>query len=234
MQRVFADKYIEIGERLAGIRVVFHFTDQPDRTHDERRLSDSKIDEIRTAIKDLIKICDTISFKVSGDILSKAYDDLPRTGREFDLVVATVVSELKNQTFLYVPSHKAPFYENDTLVSVSVLESFPKASAELRMAGNCFATGLNTACVFHCMRAAEIGVWALGHALGVSFPDRPVDQADIHPILEQVDSKIKAQKTQARSAEKDEALKILLRSCNTVSLLQRRMAGSRCPCESYL
>jgi len=35
MQRIFADKYIEIGERLAGIRVVFHFTDQPDRKETE-------------------------------------------------------------------------------------------------------------------------------------------------------------------------------------------------------
>jgi hypothetical protein len=122
------------------------------------------------------------------------------------MIIATVVSELKNRTFLYVPVEKSRFYENDELISDKVITAFPKASSELRMAGNCYATGLNTACVFHCMRAAEIGVWSLGKALGVTFPGKPIELADIHPILEQVESKIKAMKDQRRGLEKDEML----------------------------
>ena len=38
-------------------------------------------------------------------------------------------------------------------------------------AGNCYATGRGTACVFHLMRIMEVGVQALGTRLGVPLAD---------------------------------------------------------------
>jgi hypothetical protein len=50
-----------------------------------------------------------------------------------------------------------------------ITTNFCSAAAELVAAGNSFASELYTACVFHSMRAAEIGVRAFATALGVTF-----------------------------------------------------------------
>jgi hypothetical protein len=56
------------------------------------------------------------------------------------------------------------------------------------------------------MRAAEIGVRVLGAALGVSFPDKPLELAEWQNILDQADSKIIAMKNLPRGTHKDEEL----------------------------
>ena len=56
------------------------------------------------------------------------------------------------------------------------------------------------------MRAAEIGVRALGRALDVSFPNHSIELAEWQQILEQTESKIKAMKLLPRGTHKDEEL----------------------------
>ena len=53
------------------------------------------------------------------------------------------------------------------------------------------------------MRAAEIGVRALGRSLDVSSPDKPLELADWHQILEQTEAKIKLISDRPKSAERD-------------------------------
>jgi HEPN domain-containing protein len=84
--------------------------------------------------------------------------------------------------------------------------AFPSASEELVAAGNGLTASLYTACVFHSMRAAEIGLRALGNELGVSFPDKPIELAEWANILDQAESKIVAMKALPRGTEKDEQL----------------------------
>jgi cytochrome P450 len=87
-----------------------------------------------------------------------------------------------------------------------VTVAFPLAAKELVSAGNAFAAGLPTSCVFHSMRAAEIGVRVLAKALGVTFPDKPIELAEWQNILDQADSKIVAKKNLPRGSAKDEEL----------------------------
>jgi hypothetical protein len=56
------------------------------------------------------------------------------------------------------------------------------------------------------MRSAEIGVRTLGRALGVSFPDKPLELAEWQTILEQTEAKITAMKKLPRGQHKDEEL----------------------------
>jgi hypothetical protein len=56
------------------------------------------------------------------------------------------------------------------------------------------------------MRAAEIGVRVLGRAVEVSFPDKPLELAEIQQILVQVESKIRKMQDQPKSQTKDEQL----------------------------
>ena len=77
--------------------------------------------------------------------------------------------ELRGKLFLFVPAHLAIYYEWQDIVSDLVTVAFPKSSEEIRAAGSCLAAGQNTAAVFHAMRAAEIGVKALGKHLNISI-----------------------------------------------------------------
>jgi hypothetical protein len=54
-------------------------------------------------------------------------------------------------------------------------------------AGNCYATGRGTACVFHLMRIMEVGVQELGKSLGVATVNQKVWQN----ILDEVNKAIK-------------------------------------------
>jgi hypothetical protein len=103
---------------------------------------------------------------------------------------------------LFVPQHRSEYYEQ-TLPN-TVIAAFPTASKELVAAGNSLAVGLYTACVFHSMRAAEIGVRVLGKELSVSFPDKPLELVEWHNILDQADSKIVAMKALPGGTHKDE------------------------------
>jgi hypothetical protein len=206
MFRIYGDKYIELGVLIANMRTVLHFTDDA-LVHGERnksRITKDEQTDFKRTLKETIKICDDLDLSVHH-LISHAYDDLPQTSREFDLLIRAILGELKDRLFLYVPQHRAKYYER-TLQDF-VTEAFPLASNELVNAGNAFAVGLYTATVFHSMRAAEIGVRVLGKGLGVEFPDKPLELAEWQNILDQADSKIVDMKNLRRGTHKDEELK---------------------------
>jgi len=49
---------------------------------------------------------------------------------------------------------------------------FPDAAREVEMAGECYANGLATACVFHLMRSIEIGLRAVAASLEIKMKER--------------------------------------------------------------
>ncbi len=73
--------------------------------------------------------------------------------------------EIESLQFIYVPKDKIVYYRAGDLFGIA--EKFPLANDEARLAGNCFATGHHTACVFHLMRVVEIGAKAMVVALKV-------------------------------------------------------------------
>src|SRR5271165_1539626 len=95
-------------------------------------------------------------------------------------------------------------YEDDDILSENARPKYPSPYREMRESGCCISCGLWTASVFHSMRAAEIGVKGLGNKLGVAFPDKPIELAEWHQILDQSDSKIKAIGQLPKSIQRDE------------------------------
>lgn len=83
----------------------------------------------------------------------------------FTFTVASAVNDIKhcilrdlgNRKFMYIPSADAGYYDQAELFGPEVCDRFPKANKEITAAGNCYATGNYTACVFHLMRAVEAG-----------------------------------------------------------------------------
>jgi hypothetical protein len=154
----------------------------------------------------MLVLCKLLTLPVSEVLISNAIEHPPDTLNHFRTITTAWHAEIKSKLFLFVPDYRAKYFEMDDIISDKAKTAFPSAYEELRQAGNAFALSLPTACVFHSARAAEIGVRALGTALGVTFP-YPIELADIQNILEQAESKIGALKNLPKSASKDEDLK---------------------------
>jgi HEPN domain-containing protein len=70
---------------------------------------------------------------------------------------------------------------------VAVAKKFPKVTGDIQEAGRCFASGRNTATVFHLMRVMEASVKFLGRRLKIDL----VTRKNWGVILDQVDKAIK-------------------------------------------
>jgi hypothetical protein len=78
--------------------------------------------------------------------------------------------EMEDIVFGFIPADKTPYYENKELFGKEVNDSFPSSVKDIEEAGNCYAHGNYTACVFHLMRALEHPLRALALHLKVPPP----------------------------------------------------------------
>lgn len=118
-----------------------------------------------------------------------------------------ISDELERHLFMYVPETHADYYEHLELFGREVSESFPSARNEIREAGNCYAVGLNTACVFHLMRAVEVAlkqmVVVMKAKKHLTKPDKssPTGKKQIPPELCDWDTLIKGLRAALREME---------------------------------
>jgi hypothetical protein len=119
-------------------------------------------------------------------------------------------SNLKTRCFLFVPADKAKHYMNINTFGVAPFV-FIEAVPDMLDAGNCYATDLATACVFHLMRVSEHGLRALARKLRVSLKDRgkpcPIEHATWNKVLDAIDNKIKKAREKSAGPKKNEELK---------------------------
>jgi glycerol-3-phosphate dehydrogenase len=83
---------------------------------------------------------------------------------------------------------------------------FPSASKELIHGGTCYAVGEYTACVFHAMRAAEIGLRAVAKHLKVQL-SIALELAEWNTLIDLIDKHIKSLMGQPRTQIRDEEIK---------------------------
>jgi hypothetical protein len=202
MLRVYAEEYITLGQMMEEIGQIF---DVAEGLPDTGPLREEELERVIFVIKKVDHQCRKIRLPISIALLERCQNNPPTTGSECDLLLRAIKSEISSRYFYYVEQERAKYY--DLILPSVVSVSFPLTSKELISAANAFAAGLPTACVFHSMRAAEIGVRTLAKELGVSFPDKPIELAEWQNILDQADSKIVGMKSLSRGALKDEELK---------------------------
>jgi hypothetical protein len=189
MIQVHAKEYLDLGARLEAARIVFMLGESEDQP--PRQLDADSVEGLREDLREALRHCEQLKLPIAAALLKKNIEDPPKTRREFEAVTFVVEAELSGKLFLFVPHHLAKYYESEDLLSDNVKRRFPMASSELRNSGNCLAAGQYTACVFHSMRAAEIGLRSLGKVLNVEFPDIPLEQAEMLQIITQAESKIR-------------------------------------------
>jgi hypothetical protein len=199
MLKVYALKYIELGDAVAKVRRNFY-----DVFELGSRLSAVERDELRAALAELARVCSEMELKVPAELVKHAENDLPQTARELELLLAGVFGELKLRALLYVPLERAHYYEWDEIVSDAVKLAFPGPAEELHEAANCHALGRYTAAVFHAMRAAEIGTRKLAANLDVVVP-RSIEFEDWQRLIIEIGKAVKAIGDGARRGAEREA-----------------------------
>lgn len=115
----------------------------------------------------------------------------------------SIIKDLEEKLFVYIPKDNAEYYNQVDLFGIA--HKFPEANKEITSAGNCYATGNYTACVFHLMRTVEYGLRYIADELNVQFSNnfKPKQWGDIIGAIETETKKIIQQ---PNSAQKDKDL----------------------------
>ena len=99
----------------------------------------------------------------------------------------TISWEMEDKLFMYIPADRAEFYDKHDLFGSEVNVKFPGIQFDILEAGNSYASGLGTACVFHLMRIMEFAVQQLGKSLGVTL----TDEKNWQNILNEINKRVK-------------------------------------------
>jgi hypothetical protein len=203
MLRISARDYVHLGQGLEIAARVLMESEDVTQSPYGRVLTEEEQEHLRETLNEVLNECKKLDLRVSIDIVAARIKHLPTSHKELDILIEVIQSELGTQLFLFVNQQRSRYY--DPILPSYIQAAFPNAYPEMVDAGNSLALDQFTACVFHSMRAAEIGVRALAEELNVTFPF-PLELADWHNMLDQIDSKIHQMKNLPRSAEKDDGL----------------------------
>jgi hypothetical protein len=115
-----------------------------------------------------------------GNITLK-YD---HTIQEIMFIQESFLKDIDALKFIFVPSNKIKFFENESVLGVGIKLCFPEINREIKDAGSCIAVGLYTAAVFHLMRSVEYTLRSLASFLDVTLPNTEVKYAEWHGIID--------------------------------------------------
>jgi hypothetical protein len=124
--------------------------------------------------------CASISLQVAVDIVNGYIDDLS-SGRianheHVERAVVTldkiIQSEMRKRVFMFISPDKSRYYRQAHSFGELVNKAFPSIESDAERAGGCYATGFNTASVFHLMRVLESGLAVLATELQVACDRR--------------------------------------------------------------
>jgi hypothetical protein len=90
----------------------------------------------------------------------------------------------------------------------SVFDAFPSVKPEIMAAIDCHALGHQTACVFHMMRAAEIGLRAIARERGIRTVGRnkPIEWATWRDVFDAIETQLRAIRNKPPGPNRDKAL----------------------------
>jgi hypothetical protein len=150
-------------------------------------------------VKEIRKDCEKIDLRVSmacaDDFILLAdrmtLGELTRNLRELD---NTIRREMQACMFFHMPFGQAKYYKKNLLFGAAVDVRLPSTQFDITEAGNCYAMGRGTACVFHLMRVMEVGVQKFGEMLGVQL----AAEKNWQNILDEVNKAIKGLPQKAR------------------------------------
>jgi hypothetical protein len=171
---------LELIEPLKRKRKIRRYIDPP---HGRKRVAlrltydkaHAQLEELRDAI--LSELQERIFLRIPTDRESYYCDEDEKQSPLTDLAKI-----IKNKPY-------KPLFDDETKpLEKRFSQRWPTANEEIVAAGNCYATGNNTACVLHLMRAVEHGARAMVAGLGVTdklqYPIELCSWEDLIQVLE--------------------------------------------------
>ena len=160
---------------------------------------------------------DKLQLKVSFALISKAIDQLSQPApihaiaakEKLKMLLDAVDVEIKAQLFLYILPHRSTHYEYGRIFKERLIKSFPNATKELIRAGRCYAVEEDTACVFHSMRATEMGLRTLAQYLKV-HPPKGILFSQWGELIIEIEKKL----NQMRTGKKNRAIETRITFCS--------------------
>jgi hypothetical protein len=112
---------------------------------------------------------------------------------EISGIYASILSELQRSKFAFIPARKWAFFEQAALFDEPFhRDASPEINVEVKAAGNCLAADLNTAAVFHLIRAAEFGLREfVTHLKADKRLPKQLEEWDWHELIDAADDAIK-------------------------------------------
>lgn len=131
---------------------------------------------------------------LSGQILKSKLSDMRDTLR----------GEICTHLFAFIPAKRAEFFEREDLFGEPFHQkSSPTINAEIKAVGNCLASDLNTAAVFHAIRVAEMGMRRLASRLRAPvYRDKKrikIEDGTWNEVLVGIKKKVESEKQKPKS-----------------------------------
>jgi hypothetical protein len=111
--------------------------------------------------------------------------------RELKGIKDAAEKELRLRKFAFIPTAKDKFFEQEKLFGDGVYSAFPSARDEIKAAGNCLAADLNTAAIFHFMRAVETVMRVFVVHLGIKVKNKTIKEAGWDELVKLIKKKLK-------------------------------------------
>lgn len=172
-------------------------------------LRDSHVPELGGMLGELQRECEKVDLPMTLAQLKRIRESLgdgsfgtfAHMNQQLQELMNRMWDELDTNYFYQIESSKSKYYEEpEGKIGSEISKSFPSAALELIDASKCYAVGRATACVFHSMRALEVGLACMARVFGVS-----ADHTNWQNIIEQTEAKIRDMpKTKPKNWKEDQ------------------------------
>lgn len=186
VEKFSAETFLTIAETMEKLRSSWSMPDKADQ------LVSKDLRPYDTALIGVfIEECSKVGMTISCKHMESLKDDPPSmknsaASSKMEHIFQTVVIEMAQNSFMYIPKGRSAYYGLEQPFGAEVATRFRSASFDAKEAGNCYAAGRWTACVFHLMRVLEIGLSSFAKLFGV-----PHDHTNWHNIIEATEAKIR-------------------------------------------
>jgi hypothetical protein len=138
----------------------------------------NQVDMVLLNINAIEPVLKTLDLQLSCMYCSKMRSDISdkditctAVARMFESLQERIGDESKLRLFMHITHAKSEYFTNPrSQFGETILERFPSIVFDVEEAGKCFATGRNTASVFHLGRVMEVGLRAIGSSLNILDP----------------------------------------------------------------
>jgi hypothetical protein len=210
MMRFFLHEFVLVRSLLHEQIEIFKKSCMPNR--EPVFISARGLAELHGFLSRLKRQCDNLELITSGDRIWRFDRRLEEKlchcediATELNQISNVIDCELDEKTLAYIPSARAAFFEQEALFGDLVRKAFPSAEQHIKDAGNCLASELHTAAVFHLMCVVEIGLRGVAKQLKVKTVKKntPLELGTWEDVIRELESKVNGRFPRSKKGQQE-------------------------------